>query len=164
MVYQQSTGINYSAHKTQLQDLAQTHITQVMVDLHWVPVKFRIIFKVLLYTFKAVRGIAPTYITSLLSFKHSRYNLRSVGNNTLGRPRIKPAKMTRDRAFAVAAPVLWNALPPSLRASYNIPSFKKQLKTHIFGYFRFVFLPVSLFIRLLLLHTIYNQFLFTFYC
>jgi len=55
-----------------------------MVDLHWLPVKFRIIFKVILFnTFKAVHGIAPSYITSLLSFKQSWYNLRSVGNNTL---------------------------------------------------------------------------------
>ena len=82
-----------------------SHITPVMVDLHWLPVRFRIIFKVILFTFKAVHGTAPTHITSLLSFKQSRYNLRSVGNNTLARPEIKSAKTTGDRAFAVAAPV-----------------------------------------------------------
>ena len=109
-----------------------SHITPVMVDLHWLPVRFRIIFKVILFTFKAVHGTAPTCITSLLSFQQSRYNLRSVGNNTLARPEIKSAKTTGDRAFAVAAPLLWNALPPSLRAIDNITSFKKQLKTHIF--------------------------------
>ena len=52
-----------------------SHITPVMVDLHWLPVRFRIIFKVILFTFKAVHGTAPTYITNLLSFKQSRYNL-----------------------------------------------------------------------------------------
>ena len=109
-----------------------SHITLVMVDLHWLPVRFRIIFKVILFTFKAVHGTAPTYITNLLSFKQSRYTLRSVGNNTLARPEIKSAKTTGHRAFAVAAPLLWNALPPSLRAIDNITSFKKQLKTHLF--------------------------------
>ena len=103
-----------------------------MVDLYWLRVKFRIIFKVILFTFKAVHGITPTYITSLKSFKHSRYNLRFVGNNTLGRPEIKSAKTTGDRAFAFVAPVLWNALPPNLRAIDNIASFKKQLKMHLF--------------------------------
>ena len=49
-----------------------SHITPVMVDLHWLPVKFRMIFKVILFIFKAVHGIAPTYITSLLSFKQFR--------------------------------------------------------------------------------------------
>ena len=58
--------------------------------------------------------------------------MRSVGNNTLARSEIKSAKKTGDRAFAVAAPVLWNALPPSLRAIDNITAFKKQLKTHLF--------------------------------
>ena len=79
-----------------------------------------------------MHGIAPTYITSLLSFKHSRYNLRSVGNNTLGRPEIQSAKTTGDRAFAVAALVLWNALPLNLRAIDNIALFKKQLTTRLF--------------------------------
>jgi len=37
-----------------------------MVDLHWLLVKIRIIFEVILFTFKAVHGIAPTYITSLV--------------------------------------------------------------------------------------------------
>ena len=82
--------------------------------------------------YHAVHGTAPTYITSLLTFKQSRYNLRAVGNNTLARPEIKSAKTTGDRAFAVAAPLLWNALLPSLRAIDNITSFKKQLKTHLF--------------------------------
>ena len=53
----------------------------------------------------------------------SRYNLRSVGNKTLGRPEIKSAKMTEE---------LWNALLPNLRAIDNIASFKKQLKIHLF--------------------------------
>ena len=79
-----------------------------------------------------MHGIEPAYITSLLSLKQARYNLRSVGNNTLARPEIKSAKTTGDRTFAVAAPILWNALPSSLRATDNITSFKKQLKPHLF--------------------------------
>ena len=47
-----------------------SHITPVMVDLRGLPVRFRIIFKVILLTFKAVYGTAPTYITNLLSFNN----------------------------------------------------------------------------------------------
>lgn len=108
------------------------HLTPVMIDLHWLPVKFRI-FKVILFTFKAVHGLAPAYISSLLSPKQSSYNRRSIGNHTLARPKIKSAKTNGDRAFAVAAPaVLWNALPPNLRNIGSITLFKKQLKTHLF--------------------------------
>ena len=79
-----------------------------------------------------MHGIARSYINSLLSLKQSRYNVRSVGNNTLARSKIKSAKTPGDRAFAVVAPILWNTLPPSLKAVDNITSFKKQLKTHLF--------------------------------
>ena len=35
------------------------HITPVLAQLHWLPVKFRIDFKILLFVFKAVNGSAP---------------------------------------------------------------------------------------------------------
>ncbi|TWW64251.1 hypothetical protein D4764_03G0012590 [Takifugu flavidus] len=34
------------------------HITPVLASLHWLPVKFRIIFKILLLTYKVLRGLA----------------------------------------------------------------------------------------------------------
>jgi len=37
-----------------------------------------------------------------------------------------------DRAFSVAAPRLWNALPLTVRAAPTLASFKKLLKTHLF--------------------------------
>ena len=54
------------------------HISPVMKDLHWLPVKYRIIFKLVVYTFKALHGSAPTYIHQLIRLKpQSNYNLRS---------------------------------------------------------------------------------------
>ena len=50
----------------------------VMKDLHWLPVKYRIMFKLVVYTFKALHGSAPTYIRQLIRLKpQSNYNLRS---------------------------------------------------------------------------------------
>ena len=37
-----------------------------------------------------------------------------------------------DRAFASAAPILWNKLPDKLRAETDTSSFMKSLKTYIF--------------------------------
>ena len=45
------------------------HITPLLFDLHWLPVKFRIEFKILLITFKALKGLARTYIDSLIGIK-----------------------------------------------------------------------------------------------
>ena len=96
------------------------HITPVMI------MKFN------LTTFKALHGLAPTYLSNLLISKHSNYNLRSNSNNTLARPTVESAKTSGDRAFSVASPVLRNALPPGLRAINNIIIFKRELKTYLF--------------------------------
>ena len=42
------------------------HITPVLSTLHWLPVRFRITFKVLLFVFKFRHGLAPSYISELL--------------------------------------------------------------------------------------------------
>ena len=63
------------------------HITPVLVDLHWLPVKQRIDFKILLLTYKALNGLAPAYIRELLTpYIHAR-TLRSMDNNLLEPPK-----------------------------------------------------------------------------
>ena len=44
------------------------HIIPVLRDLHWLPVEQRIIFKILLFTFKALNGLAPPYLSDLVKF------------------------------------------------------------------------------------------------
>lgn len=46
------------------------HITPVLVSLHWLPVKYRCHFKILLYTFKAVHNQAPVYLKDLVCEYH----------------------------------------------------------------------------------------------
>ena len=39
------------------------HITPVLIQLHWLPVHFRILFKIFnLLVYKALNGMAPLYI------------------------------------------------------------------------------------------------------
>ena len=45
------------------------HITPLLRALHWLPVAYRIVFKILLLTFKAIHKLAPTYISELVSLK-----------------------------------------------------------------------------------------------
>ena len=42
------------------------HITPVLASLHWLPVKARADFKVLLLTYKALHGLARTYLSDLV--------------------------------------------------------------------------------------------------
>ncbi|KAI5102912.1 hypothetical protein C0J45_6493 [Silurus meridionalis] len=42
------------------------HITPVLISLHWLPIKSRIDYKILLLTYKALNGLAPQYLSELL--------------------------------------------------------------------------------------------------
>ena len=108
------------------------HITPILRDLHWLPIRYRINFKIMLLTFKAIHGLAPKYIRDLVAIKSSAYNLRSADSLFLSVPLIKTKKTLGDRAFAIAAPKLWNSLPIELRQIESISLFKRQLKTHLF--------------------------------
>ena len=110
------------------------HITPSLFSLHWLPIAYRIKFKILLLTFKALNGLAPEYISELLELKiTSRYNLRSSKDmNLLEHSKIKSKATLGDRSFTVAAPKLWNNLPNALRNVSNVDSFKCLLKTYLF--------------------------------
>ena len=104
-----------------------------MYELHWLPLKQRIHFKILLFAFKAIHGKAPSYIQDLVSLKlHGAYNLRSSGGILLASPTFTTKVTLGDRYFQVAAPKLWNALPRELRDIPNLHTFKSNLKTYLF--------------------------------
>ena len=42
------------------------HITPVLNSLHWFSVPYRIDFKLLMFVFKALNGLAPLYLSELL--------------------------------------------------------------------------------------------------
>ena len=64
-----------------------SHITPALYELHWLPVSLRIDYKILLLTFKCIFGLAPTYLSDLISIKsNSLYSLRSTGKLLLDHP------------------------------------------------------------------------------
>ena len=107
------------------------HITPVLAALHWLPVAARIEYKTLVYVYKAVNGLAPVYISELLTFKSRHSRLRQLHDHLqLSEPR-SPLVIGK-RAFGNTAPVLWNRVPLSLRDSPSLLIIKKQLKTYLF--------------------------------
>uniref|UniRef100_A0A3B1ISB8 Reverse transcriptase domain-containing protein n=1 Tax=Astyanax mexicanus TaxID=7994 RepID=A0A3B1ISB8_ASTMX len=107
------------------------HITPVLQQLHWLPISYRINYKILLLTFKALHSLAPPYLSDLLQVAKPARNLRSSSSVQLTVP---PARLVTmgSRAFSRSAPRLWNSLPPDLRNSDSLPLFKSKLKTHLF--------------------------------
>ena len=104
-----------------------------MIELHWLPVDKRILYKIMLTCFKALNGIGPIYISDLLTVSTpNRPGLRSdddILQLVLPKTRLKTYG---DRAFSYYAVYHWNRLPFSIRASPTITTFKSRLKTHFF--------------------------------
>jgi hypothetical protein len=106
------------------------HITPVMYQLHWLPIRERIVYKVLLLTFKILIGEAPAYLSELISRYNPSRTLRSASRNLLCEIRCKT--VTYGRSFSVISPKLWNSLPDDVRNSSTAAQFKSRLKTHLF--------------------------------
>ncbi len=90
------------------------HITPILYSLHWLPVSFRVDFKIVLFVFKALSGLAPLYVTEMLAFRQPNRVLRSTNQLLLEVP-MSWYKHWGDRAFSVAGPRLWSKLPPNMR-------------------------------------------------
>ena len=110
------------------------HIIPLLMGLHWLPIKLRIEFKIILIVFKIFKGLAQSYLSYLITCKpNSRYNLRNSSDKTVvSYPSFKSKATLGDRAFMFAAPKLWNNLPRDIRESSSINSFKSKLKTFLF--------------------------------
>ena len=106
------------------------HITPALMRLHWLPVKERIFYKVLLTVYKCLHGCAPEYLQDIVTLHVPKRSLRSGTQRLLVKPQSK--LKVGDRRFAVSGPELWNNLPLELRLISSISAFKSQLKTHLF--------------------------------
>ena len=111
------------------------HIMPLHLQLHWLPIRLRIEFKILLFTFKVLQGSAPKYLIDLISvLPPSRYNLRRNNKGILLSTPKRFTKVTMgDRSFQEAAPRLWNSLPISIRSACTKSDFKQKLKTFLFS-------------------------------
>ena len=109
----------------------RAHITPVLKSLHWLPVRFRIMYKINLMTFKSLNGHGPVYVKDLISMYQPSRTLRSSSHGLLSVPRFK-LQTFGGRSFSVGAPTLWNALPVALRCEQDLIKFRSQLKTFYF--------------------------------
>ena len=99
-------------------------------SLHWLPVKYRVHFKIYLLTYKALHEEQPVYLRSLIAISLPSRSLRSNRGITLSIPRIKTNPGAR--VFSSCAPFLWNNLPLSVRSATLVATFRRRLKTYLF--------------------------------
>ena len=106
------------------------HISSTIRDLHWLPVKYRITYKLCTMMHAANNHQCSGYIAELLTATSSvvsRSRLRSASSNRyeVHRTRLQ----FRHRAFLLAGPTAWNSLQQEITDIPNTEHFKVQLKT-----------------------------------
>ena len=100
------------------------HVTDIFIDLHWLPVKKRMLYKILLTVHNCLYNISPIELNNLIT-------LESVRTFILQIPRCNTSY--GDRAFSVNSAKVWNTLPLHLKTETSVINFKKLLKTYLFN-------------------------------
>ena len=105
------------------------HISQYLKKAHFLPIRFRIQYKMCLITFKILNGLSPRYLHDLVQLHiPKRSNLRSQSD--CHRLQV-PSKYSNTISYKMT--MLWNSLPFTLRELDSLPVFKKHLKTYFFN-------------------------------
>ena len=107
------------------------HITPVLESLHWLPVKYRILFKLLLLTNRCLNGLGSGYLSCLVMPRIHRYEPRSQHH---GQPQVPEAQLKSygERSFGFSASTEWNKLPIDVKSALTLASSKVKLKTHLY--------------------------------
>ena len=110
---------------------SREHISPFLIDLHILPVKARIEYKICLLTHKALHYGEPKYLAELLQKRENTSSLRSSSVRMLEEPFISRLTLS-NRCFSYCAPRLYNSLPIEIRNANGIDNYKRLLKTYFF--------------------------------
>ena len=97
---------------------------ELFKKLHWLRVRERIMYKILVVVHKCAYGNAPADLKDLVRFSQSNRTKKLEVRSCHGE--------MGKRAFSVCGPRLWNCLPTGLRMIEELEDFKRNLKTYLF--------------------------------
>ena len=99
------------------------------LSYHWLPVHYRIQFKIATLTYKTLATCQPSYLYNLLQLHQPSRALRFSASNYSQVPH-----MSTDfgrRAFSYSSPATWNFIPTSIKHYSSLYSFKRHLLSHL---------------------------------
>ena len=105
------------------------HITPVLSELHWLPVRHRINFKIATIAFKVLQFQQPSYLAALIPRYVPTRSLRSSSSLSLCVP-ARRTEMAKSKSFSSVASSF--KLPGHLSSISTLPAFRKRLKHHLF--------------------------------
>ena len=104
-------------------------ITKMKI-LHWLPIIYRIKYKLLITVHNAIHNGYPTYLSDLLEVTSHQRSQRPIHEFKLITSHHNTN--TGHRSFSASACKNWNKLSNYLRTNTVTTIFKKDLKTHLF--------------------------------
>ena len=123
--------VQNTAARIVTQTRKRDHITPVLRLLHWLPLQYRLRFKVCLHVYRTMSGRAPNYLCNLLVKYRPARPLRSESQMLLHS--AVTCTQYGSRSFAAAAATCWNILPFHIKDAENVTIFKNLLKTFYFN-------------------------------
>jgi len=109
------------------------HVTPTLIQLHWLPVSYRIRFKLCCLIHAIHYGRSPAYLMETVQSvgaSRSRCGLRSSSTLSMDYSLSRLHTKFGERAFSHAGPATWNALPDHICTVADPVQFRKLLKSH----------------------------------
>jgi hypothetical protein len=123
--------VQNSLARTVLKRTRVASATSALIELHWLPVEYRVTFKLSTLTFSVLNTGRPEYLRELLNVYKPARTLRSSSKDLLSVDRTRTVISTRS--FHHSAATTWNSLPLEIRNCQTLLTFKRRLKTYLFN-------------------------------
>ena len=101
----------------------QSSLDDFFLESHWLKVRERILYKIILMVHKCIQLKAPQSLSGLLRFGDS--------GRTMKLQELRVSTKLGSRAFSHVGPKLWNCLPAHIRNEHDTDIFKKILKSYL---------------------------------
>lgn len=110
--------------------LLLSHSHTSSTSLHWLLMYYRIHFKGLLFAFKCLPDLIPSYLSNLLQYYVPSWSLKSADQLTF--PKLGWSSEGTG-LFVDVVPKLCNEFPLNIRQDPSLSGFKSHLKARLFS-------------------------------
>ena len=105
------------------------HVTPILKQLNWLPVKQHMYYRDSIVAFKFMNGLAPGYLSDQFIKRSSISTCQTRNSQLLNIPLFKTA--TGQRTFYYRMVSLWNALPQNIKLSQSLAHFKTLMRKRL---------------------------------
>ena len=110
------------------------HVTPILKELQWIPVKKHLFYRDAVLAFKCMNGLAPNYLSSLFTTRDAVSRRTTRQSDQVNLPLFTSVKGQNSFKYRIAK--LWNELPPDIKLCGSISVFKFNLKKELLRQFR----------------------------